>query len=179
MSYRQTQQQLAIVILIASFVFLMAKNSYYCNTLNFFNLFFTMWISSLLRTGGFDCRRIFALTIKHNTICSNRSVKLNAFSTKKGSAYKNNDRSVRSQRKPSLERPLPQQQHQQPTFPTISPDTFSSGITASVLLLRGTDGFGTIATPSLKLYHLILHKAKTVYFKKLETPLYTVVQWPL
>ena len=99
-------------------------------------------LPSLLRTGGLiSFHRIRAATLVKYTVNSNnnRSGILFAFSTKKrSSAYTNKDRSARSPQKQSFTRPQQQQQQQQqPTGPVLSPDSFSSGITASVLLVRG------------------------------------------
>ena len=107
-----------------------------------------MWmLPSLLRTGGlisFDCKRAVIFALRINTINSNNKIeKLYAFSTKKRTtsnrdrdrdrdSYRDRDRPARSQQKA-----IPQQSQQQIKIPAISPDSFSSGITASVLLVRG------------------------------------------
>eukprot|EP01035_Chromulina_nebulosa_P027669 gene27669-36419_t len=98
-------------------------------------------LPSLLRTGGLislNQKRAGTIALKIGTFTSNnKNGKLFAFSTKKRSPT-NKDRSTRSPQKQSFTRP-PQQQQQQQQQPALSPDSFSSGITASVLLVRGKD----------------------------------------
>ena len=106
-------------------------------------------LPSLLRTGGlisFDCKRAVIFALRINTINSNNKIeKLYAFSTKKRTtsnrdrdrdrdrdSYRDRDRPARFQQKA-----IPQQSQQPIKIPAISPDSYSSGITASVLLVRG------------------------------------------
>ena len=124
----------------------MAKESNHRNILSYIRsvyLIFTMWmLPSLLRTGGlisFDCKRAVIFALRINTINSNNKIeKLYAFSTKKRTTSRDSyrdrdrDRPARSQQKA-----IPQQSQQQIKIPAIFQDSFSSGITASVLLVRG------------------------------------------